>query len=212
MQEILIYDEIGPDWLGMVNAKSLKEQMPADKDPLTLRINSPGGSVVEAQAIYNLIAGRKGETTVKIDGLAASAASYIMLAGDRIEIAENAMVMIHNAWSFAMGNAEDLRNTAAVLDKFDDVLLAGYVARGKKDRDEFAAAMKAETWFSAAEAVEWGLADALGQPLKVAACVAPGRYRNAPEELLNPEAATQARQRRQEALKNRLRLLKAKST
>ena len=212
MQEILIYDEIGPDWLGMVNAKSLKEQMPADKDPLTLRINSPGGSVVEAQAIYNLIAGRSGETTVKIDGLAASAASYIMLAGDRIEIAENAMVMIHNAWSIAMGNAEDLRNTAAVLDKFDDVLLAGYVARGKKSREEFAEAMKAETWFSAAEAVEWGLADALGQPLKVAACVAPGRYRNAPDELLNPEAATQARQRRQEALKNRLRLLKAKST
>lgn len=212
MQEILIYDEIGPDWLGMVNAKSLKEQMPSNKDPLTLRINSPGGSVVEAQAIYNLIAGRSGETTVKIDGLAASAASYIMLAGDRIEIAENAMVMIHNAWSIAMGNAEDLRNTAAVLDKFDEVLLAGYVARGKKNRDEFAEAMKAETWFSASEAVEWGLADAMGQPLKVAACVAPGRYRNAPEELLNPEAATQARQRRQEALKNRLRLLKAKST
>ncbi len=212
MQEILIYDEIGPDWLGMVNAKSLKEQMPADKDPLTLRINSPGGSVVEAQAIYNLIAGRSGETTVKIDGLSASAASYIMLAGDNIEIAENAMVMIHNAWSIAMGNAEDLRNSAAVLDKFDEVLLAGYVARGKKSRDEFAEAMKAETWFSASEAVEWGLADAMGQPLKVAACVAPGRYRNAPEELLNPEAATQARQRRQEALKNRLRLLKAKST
>ena len=214
MQEILIYDELGPDWLGMVNAKSIKEQMPADKDPLTLRINSPGGSVVEAQAIYNLIAGRKGETTVKIDGLAASAASYIMLAGDRIEIAENAMVMIHNAWSIAMGNAEDLRNTAAVLDKFDEVLLAGYVARssGKKNRLDFAEAMKAETWLSAAEAVEWGLADAIGQPLKVAACVAPGRYRNAPDELLNPEAATQARQRRQEALKNRLRLLKAKST
>lgn len=212
MHEILIYDEIGPDWLGMVNAKSLKEQMPADKDPLTLRINSPGGSVVEAQAIYNLIAGRSGETTVKIDGLAASAASYIMLAGDRIEIAENAMVMIHKAATFTFGNEDEHQNTIAVLRKFDEVLLAGYVARGKKSREEFAEAMKSETWFSAAEAVEWGLADALGQPLKVAACVAPGRYLNAPEQVLNPEAAIKAQQRRQEALKNRLRLLKAKST
>lgn len=211
MPELLIYDEIGPEWLGMVNAKSIKEQMPAANEPLTVRINSPGGDVVEAQAIYNLLAGHAGETTVKVDGLAASAASYIMLAGDKIEIAENAMVMIHQAWSIAMGNADQLRHTASVLDKFDDVLLAGYTARGKKSRDEFAEAMKAETWFSAAEAVEWGLADAIGQPLKVAACVAPGRYRNAPEAVLNPHAAEQARQRRMEALKNRLRFLKAKN-
>ena len=214
MQEILIYDEIGPDWLGMVNAKWLREQMPADKEPVTIRINSPGGDVVEGQAIYNILAGRSGGTTIKVDGLSASIASYIMLAGDEIEIAENAMVMIHNAWAFSAGNADSHRNIAAVLDKFDDVLLSGYVARssGKKNRLDFADAMAKEPWLSASEAVEWGLADRTGQPLKVAACVAPGRYLNAPEQVLNPEAAIKAHQRRQEALKNRLRLLKAKST
>lgn len=211
MQEILIYDEIGPGWQGMVNAKSIREQLPADKEPITVRINSPGGDVVEGQAIYNLLSGRKGGTTIKVDGLAASIASYIMLAGDKIEIAQNAMVMIHNAWSNPVGNAEHLRNTAAILDKFDEVLLSGYVARssGKMNRLDFAEAMKKETWFSADEAVGWGLADAIGQPLKVAACVAPDRYENTPPQFINPNAAEEARQRRQEALANRARYLKA---
>lgn len=216
MAEILIYDDIGPEWLGMVSAKGIVDELGkiGDDKPLTVRINSPGGSVTEAQAIYNAIARRSGETTIKIDGLAASAASYIMLAGDRIEIAENAMVMIHKAWSYAIGNADEMRNSAAVLDKFDDILLSAYVARsgGKRSRDELSQAMADETWLNATEAKEWGLVDEIGQPLKVAACVSPGRFAKAPPELLNPEAASEARQRRQEALKNRLRLLKAKST
>lgn len=209
--EILIYDEIGPDYWGMISAKSVIDQL-KDAVDVTVRINSPGGSVVEAQAIYNALARHAGEVTIKIDGLAASAASYIMLAGDKIEIAENAMVMIHKAWTFAMGNAQEIRDTANILDKFDDVLLAGYVARsnGKKTRDEFSAAMDSETWFNAAESVEWGIVDAVGQPLKVAACVAPGRFRNAPKSLINPEAAKQRRNARLEAAKIRLTLAKNK--
>lgn len=213
MAEILIYDDIGPDWAGMVSAKWFSEELAkvGDANPLTVRINSPGGSVVEAQAIYNAIGRRSGETLVKIDGLAASAASYVMLAGDRIEIADNAMVMIHPVWTFAMGNAADLRDTASVLDKFDEIVLAGYVARssGKKSRDELRQAMADETWFTASEALEWGLVDEIGQPLHVAACVAPGRFKNTPAPMQDKAAGERMRHRRLEVAKLRLRLAKA---
>lgn len=214
MREILIYDDIGPEWLGMVSAKGVLAELAAIPagDPVTVRVNSPGGDVVEAQAIYNALSRQTGDVLVAVDGLAASAASYLIMAADKIEIAENAMLMVHKAWSFAMGNADDMRKTAGVLDKFDGVLLDAYAARSgdKKSRDELAAAMEYETWLNATEAVDWGLADAIGQPLKVAACIAPGRYTHTPAALLDTAAPVRARARRIEAARARLAIARAK--
>lgn len=129
-----------------------------------LRINSPGGDVFEARAMVAAIkdARRNGQTVIAhVDGLAASAASYIMLAADRVEIEAGAFVMIHNAWGFSIGNAEEHRATAAILEKVDGSLVADYVAKTGQSEEQIREWMAAETWFTSAEAVEHGFADAV---------------------------------------------------
>ena len=168
--EISIYDEIG-GW--GVSAKdfmlSLKE-IGAVTD-ITLRLNSPGGSVFDGMAIYNQLAAHKAEVTVYIDGLAASMASVIAMAGDLIVMPENAMMMIHNPWTLTAGDAEELRNNADLLDKIKSNMLGAYSKRTGKSEDEISALMDAETWFTGKEAVEQGFADESLQPLDVAASV-----------------------------------------
>lgn len=199
MNDLYIYDDIGPDWLGMVSAKAVIEDLGQLTGDITVRINSPGGDVNEALAIYNALTRHGGKVTVSIDGLAASAASYIAMAGKTITIAENAMLMIHNPWTFAMGDAPALRKTADVLDKYGQGIVDVYAARSGQAKEDVAAKMTAETWFTAAEAVEYGLADSVGQPLNVAASVAPGRFRNCPQRLIFPNAAKVAAFKRQQA-------------
>lgn len=197
MSTVYIYDDIGPDWLGMVSAKAIIAELEKISGDVTVRINSGGGDVNEAMAIYNALARRS--ATVEIDGIAASAASYIAMAGKTIRMAENAMLMIHDPWTFAIGNAAELRSRADVLDKYGDGIVNVYATRSGRSKDDVAAKMAAETWFSAAEAVDYGLADEIGQPLKVAASIAPGRFRNCPDGLLNPAAAQASAFRRQQA-------------
>jgi ATP-dependent Clp protease protease subunit len=189
MNEIYIYDEIGPDWYGLISAKLVMGELSKYKSkPVTIRVNSPGGSVVEAQAIYNALRRHSddgGKVTIEVDALAASAASFIAMAGDEVNMAANAMMMIHKAWTFAAGNADDMRSQADILDKFDGVLADTYAARSDKGRDEIMRLLEAETWLTAAEAVELGLADAIGQELKTAsACIKPGRYAKTPEHFI----------------------------
>lgn len=204
MNEIFIYDYIGPDYWGLVSAKSILGQLAGIKGkPVTVRINSNGGDVVEAQGIYNALRRHSadgGEVTVEIDALAASAASYVAMAGDTINIAENAMLMIHKAWTLAMGNADQLRDTAGILDKFDGILAATYSARTGMEVAAITDLLSAETWLTAAEAVEKGFADAVGTPLNVAAAVRPGRFTNAPQRLVTGEPGPAAKQRQAAAI------------
>lgn len=213
MHEIFIYDDIGPDYWGLVSAKYvLNELSKAGKGkPVVVRINSPGGDVNEAQAIYNALRRHSadgGEVTVENDALAASAASYIMMAGDKIRVAANSMTMIHKAWTIAIGNSDQIRSTAGVLDKFDSIILDTYTARssGKKSREEIEKLVADESWLTAQETIDAGLADEIGQELNVAASVKPGRFKNTPQTLVDPNPT----QREREAIEKRnLRITQA---
>ena len=155
--EILLYDEIG--WWG-ITAKDFKRELDAVKAPnITLRINSPGGSVFDGLAIFNAVREHPATVTTRVDGLAASMASLIALAGDRVEIADNAFMMIHNPWSIAIGDANEMRKEADLLDKVASPVLAAYVEKTGQNEADIAALMDDETWFNADEALAIGLAD-----------------------------------------------------
>ncbi len=128
--EVLIYGDIGESWWGeSVDAKSFVENLQeVDADYLTVRINSYGGSVKDGIAIHNAIKRHPAATTVEIDGMAVSIASLIAMAGDTVQMAENAMLMIHAPWSMAVGNAVDMHEMADVLDMHADSMATSYAA------------------------------------------------------------------------------------
>ncbi|MDP5648153.1 Clp protease ClpP [Pseudomonas aeruginosa] len=161
---ITIYEPIGYDWWTGegVTAKRIAgalRSIGSDVD-VTVNINSPGGDVFEGLAIYNLLREHKGKVTVNIIGLAASAASFIAMAGDEIRIGRAAFLMIHNAWLIAMGNRNDLREIADWLEPFDMTLADIYAQRTGIDIDDIVKQMDAETWIGGREAVDKGWADA----------------------------------------------------
>jgi ATP-dependent Clp protease, protease subunit len=163
---ISIYDVIGYDyWTGEgVTAKRIAGALRAlGKGPVTVNINSPGGDVFEGLAIYNLLREHSGEITVKVLGLAASAASMIAMAGDSIQIGRAAFMMMHNTWSIAIGNRHDLRAFADWLEPFDAALADIYVARTGNDEKTITKLMDAESWIGGSDAVERGFADELLQ-------------------------------------------------
>ena len=131
----------------------------ADGTPLESALNSPGGSVFDAVAIYNALKRHAGTVTVWIDGIAASAASYIAMAGDEIVMPENAFLMIHDPAGLVMGTAEDMRAMAETLDKIEGQPGPGYAAKSGRRPSDIAALMAAETWFDAADALAQGFAD-----------------------------------------------------
>lgn len=180
--EVLIYDEIGAYG---VTAKGFLAELGAlpNDAALDLRLNSPGGSVFDAVAIFNALKRHAGEVTVWIDGIAASAASYIAMAGDSVVMPQNAFLMIHDPSGLVMGTAEDMRSTAEALDKVKGSLIQGYAAKSGKPDDEIAALMAAETWLDAQEALALGLIDRIAEPVKLAASFDIARFRNAPPEL-----------------------------
>jgi ATP-dependent Clp endopeptidase proteolytic subunit ClpP len=180
--EVLIYDEIGAYG---VSAKGFLAELGALPDgvPIDLRLNSPGGSVFDAVAIYNALKRHAGEITVWIDGIAASAASYIAMAGDTIVMPENAFLMIHDPSGLVMGTAEDMRATAEALDKIKGSLIQGYAGKSGKPDEEIASLMAAETWLDAKDALELGFIDRIAEPVKLAASFDVARFRNAPPVL-----------------------------
>lgn len=161
--EILLYDEIG--YWG-VTAKDFAATLAGITSPsITVRINSPGGDVFDGLAMYNSLKAHPAAINTVVDGLAASAASFIMLAGDTVTMAENSLVMIHKAWALGIGNADDMTALSSVLSKIDGQIAGMYAAKNGKSVDENLAAMAAETWMTSAEAKEFGLVDAvLGKP------------------------------------------------
>ncbi len=180
--EVVIYDEIGAYG---VSAKGFLAELGAlpDGTPMALRLNSPGGSVFDAVAIYNAIKRHSGTVTVWIDGIAASAASYIAMAGDEVVMPENAFLMIHDPAGMVMGTATDMRAMAEALDKIKGSLLQGYAAKSGRPQEEIAPLMSAETWLDAKDALDLGFADRIAEPVRIAARFDVGRFRNAPPEL-----------------------------
>lgn len=189
--EIFLYDEIGG--FG-VNAKSFIDAVRATgAKRINLRINSPGGSVFDGIAIYNFLRGQ--DVTVQIDGLAASISSIIALAGKTVRIAGNGFFMIHNPWGGAIGEADEMRQTADLLDKIRDSLIGTYAAKTGKDYETIKTWMDSETWFSAAEAKEAGFVDEVTDEIAFAASTR--SFRNAPDALkavskTAPQAARRA--------------------
>ncbi|WP_426177710.1 head maturation protease, ClpP-related [Pseudomonas sp. TWRC1-2] len=187
--EIFVYGEIGA-W--GVTANQFVQDLRAMDDgvsPVTVAFNSIGGDLFDGLAIHNALSRLGERCTGRIDALAASAASVAVCGAHRVVIAANAMLMIHNPYTFTGGDAEDFRRVADVLDQTLEAIIAAYKAKAPDiDEAELRRMVNAETWLTANEAVALGLADEVGDGLKVSACLGQGsvlqRYQNAPAELL----------------------------
>ncbi len=160
---ITMFEVIGEDWWtgGGVTAKKVASQLRAIAGPVAVQINSPGGDMFEGIAIYNVLREHPHDVTVKVMGMAASAASIIAMAGDAVEIGAASFLMIHNCWVLAMGNRHDMRETAEFLEPFDAAMVDVYSARSGQKAEDIARWMDAETFMSGSQAIERGFADAL---------------------------------------------------
>lgn len=156
--ELLIYDEIDA-WWGVAAADVIAELAQITAPRLRVRVNSPGGSVFEGLAIANALRSHPAAVTVQVDGLAASIASVIAMAGDRLLMMPNSMLMIHDASGLCIGDATDMQQMAAVLDKISDNIAGAYAAKAGGTPADWRGTMRAETWYLPDEAVAAGLAD-----------------------------------------------------
>ena len=195
--ELFLYGDISDmTWYGdEITPRTFKDDLDSlgDISNLDIYINSGGGDVFAGQAIYSMLSRYPATKTVYVDGLAASIASVIAMAGDKIVMPANSMMMIHNAWTVASGNKDQLRDIADALDKIDQVIGEVYQKRTGKTAEEIMDLMNAETWFTAAEAIENGFADEVEEGKQIAASVNNGllvvngqgfdvsRYRHMPQ-------------------------------
>lgn len=155
---VYVYDVIDSYW--GASAKALVEALASlAGKPVALHINSPGGDVFEARAMVSALRAHGDAVTTYIDGLAASAATYLALAGDQVHITDGGMFMVHNSWTLAWGNKTELRSTADLLDKIDGTIAADYMRKTGAAADQVASWMDAETWFTAQEALDAGFVD-----------------------------------------------------
>ena len=170
--EIRLYDAIGYE----MDAEWLAAQIPADAEHVTVRINSPGGAVSDGLAMYHYLKDHGATVTTIVDGYAASAASVVMLAGDVRQIHRASLVMVHNPWSMAVGNADEMRKAADTLDVHAEALLDVYTAETGMDRDELRGLLAEETWMRGEAAVQFGFASEMIEAAtendnRAAACV-----------------------------------------
>lgn len=164
---IYLYDSIGKGWFGGIGSKDIIDALAGiDQKSVHMHINSPGGDVFEGLAIANAMRDSDHRITVHVDALAASIASIIAIAGDYVRMADNAFMMIHDPFTFAAGNAGDLRKTADLLDKVKGTLANEYTKRTSLPRDQIDQMMSDETWFTAKEAKDNGLIDAIDHETK----------------------------------------------
>ena len=187
--EVFVYGEIG-GW--GITANQFVQDLRAMDDgvsPVIAAFNSIGGDLFDGLAMHNALSRLGERCTGRIDALAASAASVAVCGAHKVVIAANAMLMIHNPWTYAAGDAEDFRKVADVLDQTMEAIIAAYKAKAPDiDEVELRRLVAAETWLTANEAVALGLADEVGEGLKVKACLGQGgvlqRFQHAPAELL----------------------------
>jgi len=172
---VTLYDEIGA--FGAGSKEFLADLGKLSGQHIHLRINSPGGSVIEGTAIYNALRRHEGGLTVHIDAMAASMASVIAMAGKPVYMADNALLMIHNPWTVSMGESKDLRKEADLLDKLKVNLRNAYVRKTGMEADRITEMMDAETWLDAVEAVALGFADAIEEGVAAAATATPAQLR-----------------------------------
>jgi len=192
--EIYLYDVIGDDMFGGVSDRQFAEELAQLKGAkqIDIRVNSPGGDVFQGHAIFNLLRNHPARIRMFVDGIAASIASEIILAGDEIEIAENARIMIHQARGGMFGTAGELQDFSKLVASINDDLVATYAARGGSSADEFRRMMQKDTYFTAKQAVDMKLADRVGGRLAVAACLTPElaaklHFQDVPPELLEAQ-------------------------
>ncbi|HGL6720946.1 Clp protease ClpP [Burkholderia contaminans] len=186
--EIRIYGDIG-FWGTDADLFAAKlDEVAATATSIVVAINSMGGDVFDAFAIYNAVRRYAGKVKGRVDGVAASAASLILMACDTIEMPSNARLMIHNPHTVAAGEAGDLRKLADLLESMSDSMLAAYVERSGRTEDEVRAIMDAETWLTAAQAKEQGFCDAIVDPIRIAAYAGAARlaarYAAVPAEIV----------------------------
>lgn len=180
-----IYDAIGADMFGdgiTASAVSAALNTAGQFDSITMRLNSPGGDLFEGVAICNLLKSAGKPVNVVVDGLAASAASLIAMAGDTITMGDGSMMMIHRAMAMAAGFSDDLRQTADTLDTVSASAADIYVARTGMKKDAVLDMMKAETWMSAQDAVKLGFATAVAGKAKVTNAFDLSLFKNTPVE------------------------------
>lgn len=184
--EIFLYDEIGGGFFGGgISAKRFADDLKdlGKIDTLNVRVNSPGGDVFDGLAIYNTLKRHPANVIVDIDGMALSIASVIVMAADEINMAKNAMMMIHDPWTISGGTAEDFRKQADLMDTVKGNLVSTYADRTKMPDNEIADLMSAETWMTADEALANGFADRVTEDLQMAARFDLTRFKHAPKAL-----------------------------
>lgn len=164
LYDAIVDTDIEAEWWGGVSAQAFVRELRAlTAGTIHLRINSPGGSVFAGRTMETALREHKARVVVHIDGLAASAATFVAMAGDEIVMANGAMFMIHKAWTWTWGNADDLKATAELLDKIDGTLVDTYARRTQQTAAQIQDWMAAETWFTGPEALEAGFVDRLLQ-------------------------------------------------
>lgn len=173
--QVYIYGDIGASYFGeetTTAADFVRDLAEVSPSPIDLHVNSGGGEVFEAYAIYTALRRYEGTVTAYIDGLAASCASFIPMAATEIVMSDVAYLMIHDASSITWGNAADMRSTADQLDAIDETIISIYVAKSGRDAQEIRQAMHDTTWLTSTDALEWGLVDRIDEDgLKAAACL-----------------------------------------
>jgi len=199
--DVYIFDEIGT--FG-VNAQGFIDEIKAYKNtPISLHINCVGGDVFDGMAIYNILKKRTAETTVYIEGIAASMGSVIALAADKVVMAENSLFMIHNAWGGAMGEAKEMRKTAALLEKISGEIADIYMKKTNLPFDKVKQMMDEETWLNAKEAYELGFIDSISDAIKVAAKYDISKFKNITNEEIKTKLSINIKSKKMtEDLKN----------
>src|SRR3990172_3975841 len=195
--DIMIHEEIGRDWFsgdGMTSKKFAQDLKALGEDirHIDLSINSPGGNVFDGIAIYNMLRAHQAKVVVTIDGIAVSIASVIAMAGDKIVMPGNAMMMIHDPSGVVMGTAQDMRKVAEALDKIKGGLIAAYRSKSGMSDEDIADLMSDETWLTAREAVDFGLADQMIETVKAAAMFDLSRFHKLPNQLAAMQASAAA--------------------
>jgi len=180
--EIIIYDQVGSEEM---NAKTFHNDLKSlgTVQTLNLHINSPGGSVFDGFAIYNQLKRHQATVNVFIDGVAASIASIIAMAGDRIVMPSNTYLMIHDPSGLVWGSAKDMKRMAGTMEKVKDGLITAYQDRTGLPRARISTLMDEETWFTASETVELNFADEEIREVKMAAHYDLSSYQNIPKQL-----------------------------
>lgn len=183
--DIFIYDVID-SWYGIGPQEIADALAEIKAEVINLHINSPGGNVFDARAIKTALDKHSAKVIAHIDGVAASSASWLPMDCEEIRIARGAMIMIHNSWTFVIGNAKELKREAGLLEKIDKNMAADYVRRSDKSIKEIQSFMAEETWFDADEALAAGLVDSIYEPGKAEENAQASRwdlsaYKNAPK-------------------------------